>query len=266
MIRKMALLSFAALASIALCQTAPIPSLAEKERFLHTARIGSTRLIGQGVTKSSRSMLIEGAKTHEAQIQSIDRQLNELYAPDGTPVPWRDDWRHNIAAYLIDRLLNLNMVPPSVERVANGKRAAFTWWVDDVAMVETERQRKEILPPNPELWDRQRALATTFDQLIYNIDRNSGNLVITKDWTLVLIDHTRAFAPNPRLMDRENFERCSRSLFESLKTLDASGLTSATKGYLTKQQIEVMLVRRDLIVKHFQKLISERGEPAVLFP
>jgi len=133
-------------------------------------------------------------------------------------------------------------------------------------MVETERLRKEILPPDSESWGRQRALATTFDQLIYNVDRNSGNLVITKDWKLVLIDHTRAFAPNPRLMDREYFERCSRSLFASLKALDASTLTVAVKGYLTKQQIEAMLVRRDMIVMHFQRLISERGEASVLFP
>jgi hypothetical protein len=27
-----------------------------------------------------------------------------------------------------------------------------------------------------------------------------------------------------------------------------------------------MLMRRDLIVKHFDKLIQEKGEPAVLFP
>ena len=32
-----------------------------------------------------------------------------------------------------------------------------------------------------------------FDQLIYNIDRNLGNLMITNDWTIWAIDHTRAF-------------------------------------------------------------------------
>ena len=32
-----------------------------------------------------------------------------------------------------------------------------------------------------------------FDQLIYNTDRNLGNLLIDKDWRLWMIDHTRAF-------------------------------------------------------------------------
>lgn len=244
----------------------PAPSLAEQEHFLLTGKIVSTKLIGQGVTKSSVATLAEGSRTHLAQIQSVDRALNELYAPDGSTVPWRDDWRHNVAAYLLDRYLNLDMIPPSVERMANGKPAAFTWWVDNVAMVETERQKKEVTPPDAEQWARQRAIGDTFDQLIYNVDRNSGNLVITKDWKLVLIDHTRAFAPNPRLMERDHFDRCSRTLFASLQALNAQALTAAVKGYLNKQQIAGMLVRRDMIVAHFKKLIAERGEAAVLFP
>jgi len=32
-----------------------------------------------------------------------------------------------------------------------------------------------------------------FDQLIYNTDRNLGNLLIDKSWRLWMIDHTRAF-------------------------------------------------------------------------
>ena len=37
-----------------------------------------------------------------------------------------------------------------------------------------------------------------FDQLIYNVDRNLGNLVIDKNWTIWMIDHSRAF----RLFDK----------------------------------------------------------------
>ena len=143
--------------------------------------------------------------------------------------------------------------------------AAFTWWVDDVAMTESDREQKNVQPPDPEAWKKQRNLATTFDQLIYNVDRNTGNLIILKDWTLVLIDHTRAFAPNTRLMDRPDFDRCSRSMLDALRKLDADTLTGLLKPYLTKQQIDGMLARRDLIVKHFDQLITEKGEAAVVF-
>jgi hypothetical protein len=238
----------------------------EVERFLKSGRIVSSGLIGHGVTKASRATLSLDGRVHDAQIQSISIRLNDLYDSNGKPVPWRDDYKHNIAAYKLDRLLLLNMVPPSVERLAGKQKAAFTWWADDVAMMESDRETKNVTPPDPEEWSRRRAIATTFDQLIYNVDRNTGNLLILKDWSLLLIDHTRAFAPNPRLMDRPYFDRCKRSLLESLRKLDKPALSSAVSPWLTPAQIDAMLVRRDLIVSHFDKLIAEKGEPAVLFP
>jgi hypothetical protein len=232
---------------------------------LKTARVLSSALIGQGVTKASRATLSLNGRVHDAQVQSISLKLNDLYDPDGKPVPWRDDYKHNIAAYKLDRLLMLHMVPPTVERLVGKQRAGLTWWVDDVAMMEMDRDRKKIEPPDPDLWNRQLSIATTFDQLIYNVDRNTGNLLITKDWKLVLIDHTRAFAPNPRLMDRPNFQRCSRQLLDALRSLDSGKLTAALSPYLTATQVNGMLVRRDMIIKHFDKLIAEKGEAAVLF-
>lgn len=238
----------------------------EVEQFLRTARILSSSLIGQGVTKASRATLSLGGRVHDAQVQSISIKLNDLYDPSGKPVPWRDDYKHNIAAYKLDRFLTLNMVPPTVERLMGKQRAGLTWWVDNVAMMEMDRERKKIDPPDPEGWNKQLSIATTFDQLIYNVDRNTGNLLITKDWKLVLIDHTRAFAPNPRLMDRSNFDRSSRRLLDALRGLNKEKLTAALSPYLTTLQLDGMLIRRDLIIKHFDKLIAEKGEAAVLFP
>ena len=133
-------------------------------------------------------------------------------------------------------------------------------------MMEMDRERKKIDPPDPEAWSKQLSVATTFDQLIYNVDRNTGNLLITKDWKLVLIDHTRAFAPNPRLMDRPDFDRCSRALLDAMRRLIEGKAHAALSPYLTPVQVDGMLLRRDLIVKHFDKLIAEKGEAAVLFP
>jgi hypothetical protein len=239
---------------------------AEIERFLKSGRVVSSKLIGRGVTKASRATLSLDGRTHDAQIQSININLNDLYDPSGKPVPWRDDYRHNIAAYKLDRLLLLNMVPPSVERLTGKQRAAFTWWEDDIAMMESDRESKNLNPPDPEAWNQQRSIATVFDQLIYNVDRNTGNLLIRKDWSLSLIDHTRAFSPNPRLMDRPYFDRCKGSLLESLRKLDKATLTAAVSPWLTAAQIDGILARRDLIVSHFDKLIAAKGAPAVLFP
>jgi hypothetical protein len=236
------------------------------EQFLKSARILSSAAIGQGVTKASRATLSLSGRVHDAQVQSISIKLNDLYDPAGKAVPWRDDYRHNIAAYKLDRLLGLNMVPPTVERFTGKQRAGFTWWVDDVAMMEMDRERKKIDPPDLEAWNKQMSVMTTFDQLIYNVDRNTGNLLITTEWKLVLIDHTRAFAPNPRLMERTHFHRCSRKFLDDLRKLTKKEVAAALSPYLTPMQIDGLMLRRDLIVNHFDALIAEKGAAAVLLP
>jgi hypothetical protein len=90
------------------------------------------------------------------------------------------------------------MIPVSVERKVGGKTSAITWWVDDVMMDEMKRTNKKIDPPDRDIWNKQMYVVRVFDQLIYNTDRNLGNLLIDKNWRLWMIDHTRAF----RLMDK----------------------------------------------------------------
>ena len=61
--------------------------------------------------------------------------------------PPQVDYKSNVAAYELDKLLQLNLVSPSVERTVNGRPAALTWWVDDVLMDELTRRRQNIEPP-----------------------------------------------------------------------------------------------------------------------
>jgi hypothetical protein len=49
------------------------------------------------------------------------------------------------------------------------------------------------------------------------------------------------------------------------KALDANVLTEKTKHYLTKNEAEAVMARRDKIVAQFQKLISEKGVNEVLY-
>ncbi len=93
----------------------------------------------------------------------------------------------------LDLIINLNMVPVSVERKVARRIGSFAWWVDDMQMMEAERYKKKISPPNQAAWLDQMANVRIFNELVYNTDPNLGNLLITNDWGIRLIDFSRAF-------------------------------------------------------------------------
>lgn len=238
---------------------------AEQEEFLRTADILATEQIGIGVTLAERATLSTGALTHEAQIQCIDVFKAKFKLNGRTEYNFRDSYRFNTAAYLLDRLLGLNMVPVTVERPVEGKSCAVTWWVDDVIMDEKTRRDENVRAPDPADWALQRTIVYVFDQLIYNTDRNKQNLLINKDWKLWMIDHTRAFRTFDELRDPTILEWCDRVLLDRLRALDEHTLRAALGEYLTQWEIQGLAARARLIVEHFDDRRAERGEDAVLF-
>jgi hypothetical protein len=238
----------------------PALSRAEMETFLRQARIVRTRPVSKGITGTQRATLTDGVLTHDASIQTIDESRREFQTNRGVELNFRDTWRFNVAAYLLDKLLGLGMIPPTVERPYRGLDASFTWWVDDVLMDEGERLKRRVRPPDLWSWNDQMWIVRVFDQLIYNTDRNVGNLLIDRAWRLWMIDHTRAFRWHRTIRSPENLVRCDRELLERLRALDEATLERELGRYLGPREIDGILARRDLIVQHF-----DRAGPAVLY-
>jgi hypothetical protein len=233
---------------------------AQIEDFLLHAKVIKTHGTNKGVTLSIRATLSDGTVTHDAHIQQVDEKKQQFDTGRGVEFNFRDSWMYNVAAYRIDRLIGLNMVPVSVSRRYGSDRAAFTWWIDDVLMEEGDRLKKKIDAPDVLAWNRQMQLVRVFDQLIANTDRNVGNLVITKDWRIWPIDHTRAFRLNRAPKSVANITRCDRQVLEKLKQLDRETLRKQVGDVLTNDEIDAVLARRDAIVKHLDAV-----GPSVLF-
>jgi len=237
----------------------------QQEEFLRTAKIIRERTLSQGVTNSKRVTMTNGVITHDAQVQTIDVFKQVFTGTFGTELNFKDTYKDNIAAYRLNRMLEIDMIPPSVERKVGGDSAAVTWWLDDVLMTEKQRFFKKIEPPDLDRWNRQMYIVRVFDQLIYNMDRNLGNLVITKGWHIWMIDHTRSFRLYKTLKDPRNLVRCDRHLLETMKRLDRDSLMRELRPYLTKGEIVGLLARRDRIVELFEEKIKLKGESAVLY-
>jgi hypothetical protein len=245
-----------AAAPSAVRSSAPALTDAQMEQFLAKARILKTRGTGVGVTDSLRATLSDGKLTHDAHIQTIDESRREFRGTHGVEFDFRDSWTFNVAAYKLDRLIGLNMAPVSVARSYRSRRAAITWWVDSVMMDEGTRLKKNLTPPpdKARYWTEQLHLMRVFDQLIYNTDRNMGNILIGEDWRLWAIDHTRAFRKHTTLRSPGQVVRCDRAVFERLKALDHQTLSRELGRLLDGGQLRAILARRDAIVERLESL------------
>jgi hypothetical protein len=243
---------------------APKLSCSEIEEFLHTAKIGAQRGIPVGVTAPKRATLDDGRLKHDAAIQTIDESKTTFTTQRGTELNFRDTWKFNLAGYELAKILELNMVPPYVERRVGGQAASLSWWVND-AMMESERYRKKIEPPDVDSWNKQMYAVRVFHQLIYETDPNLTNLLITKDWQIWMIDFTRAFRMMKELKNPKELVKCDRKLLASLRGLTKDVLQQKLGRWLNKSEIEGILARRDRIVKFFDDEVAKKGEAAMLY-
>ena len=249
-------------------QTAPAAqptfTYAEMEALLLKGNVTNSRNAGKGVTGSTRVTLSDGRITHDAQVQAVDVYKSVFNAGKASEVNFRDTYRYNIAGYRLARLIGLTTVPISVERDMNGTKAAVTWWIDDVMMDEDGRIKKKTVGPNALRFANQIQIMKIWDELIQNKDRNRGNLLWTSDWTMWLIDHTRAFRLDKKLQNPENLTRCERGLLDGLRQMTAESLAKAVGDSLTDAEQEAVMARRDLLVRHFEERLGKLGE-GILF-
>ena len=230
-----------------------LSTIEQKEAFLREGKVTRTHGTSQGITGVRQATLEKDGFKHDASIQTIDESKAVFQGTMGTELNFRDTYKFNVAAYRLGRLLGLDNIPPSVERSYNGRHGSFTWWVDDVLMIELDRTKKKIAPPDVERWNKQMYLVRVFDQLIYNVDRNLGNLVIDKNWKLWMIDHSRTFRRQPDLKDVKNLVKCDRVLLDGMKRLNKEQLKSELGEWLNDAEIDGLLARRAKIVDFFEK-------------
>ena len=220
---------------------------------LLTAEIVGARPIGKGVTDSWRLTLSDGTTTHDAAFQSINQQKN-VAGRRRLEQRFKDSYHFNIAAYRLAVLLGLDdMVPVSVERSWKGQPGALVWWVDS-AWDETERKARGLSPPDVAAWSTQLYRMVVFAELIYDTDRNEGNILYTEDWNVWMIDFTRAFKTWDELQHPEALVAYDAQLAKKLELLDERNVAAATDGHLTGAEAWAVLARRDLILQRFEKL------------
>jgi hypothetical protein len=240
------------------------PDAAEIEEFLKEAEITKREKIGEGITKPEKVTLERDGKIMHAIFKKVDSTY--------------DSWRFEVAAYRLDRLLELGMVPPTVKRSVRGRRGCLQLWITGVTM-----EKYEGAPPDPELWRRQVSLMWIFDDLIANIDRHLNNAIVSPEYRLILIDNSKTFRPLRKLLNDLNGPRTAthaaywftdydkeRALYptsypkgfvERLRALSDKQIKKTLSGYVWGYKKDLVLKRRKIILER----LAEMG-PGVLVP
>ena len=237
------------------------------EKWLTAGEIIGSEEIGEGVTKPYRLFL----KAGEVELSGAWKN------PRGMKGGFLEGWQYEIAAYEMDKLLGLDMVPPTVERTFERKKGSLQFWISGT-ISDLDRQENGVQMPESHIyqWENMKYLTRAFDCIIANDDRTQQNIRYTKDWRTILIDHSRSFRSTREhtknlvfgkngLKEAMIFRRLPRKFVENVKALNFDLIKNAVGIYLTKREINAIMSRKDIFLKEVDEMIKEQGEDSVLY-
>ncbi|MCG8371549.1 MAG: metallophosphoesterase [Proteobacteria bacterium] len=153
----------------------------------------------------------------------------------------------DVAAYRLDRLLELDMVPVAVVREVDGRDGSLQFYPAKVSNEEARRASGRgagAMCPLPDQWEAM----YVFDTLIYNEGRSERRMLYnTRNWGLMLVGHERAFrSRNGRPPHLENVSfGISDGWRTALESLTDDVLAANLGDVLDGRRLRLLGSRRD---------------------
>jgi hypothetical protein len=251
------LLAAAALGPLSKAHAQSADQAAALETFLRSARILSVDKGGLGGRTSPWiATLSDGTVERKAIFKYVDRRRPQLLP---------DSFRYELAAYELSKIIGLPIVPPVVERAVEGVPGSLQIFLEDCLRFRELKQQGRT-PPDSDRFLSALAEIRIFENLVYNECGNlEDTLVHLEDWRICRVDFSEAFSPEPELIPGCAISRCSRTLYDALKALDAPRLRAALAPFLNEVEIDAMAARLVHVVAAVDRLVREAGEESVLF-
>jgi hypothetical protein len=226
----------------------------EIESYLRSADVLKMEDVSVGVTHPRRAQLAAGGPVAEMAWKALKPGRYQGY--------W-ESYKSEIAAYEMDKVLDLGMVPPTVEKQVKGEVGAAIMWISPAKSFKElggVPGQNGIKGPPPRLipgWIKQLTRAKMFDNLIGNIDPNQGNWLVDPAWNIILLDHSRAFTATKDLYHQLTY--VDGPLWDKMQALDEPTLTASLGSWLDKGQIAAILQRRAKMAQVIDKMLKTDG-------
>ncbi len=220
----------------------------EFEAFLKQAKVERVTDVPVGVTKPKRAFVAPGGLAASFVFKELMPSRKSGFF---------ESYKSEIAAYELDKVIGMGMVPPTVERKHDGVTGSAQLWVEHCSLLRDNDTTKS---PDPGRWNRQVYRQRVWDNLTANIDRNQGNLLMDQAWNLILIDHSRAFTASMTMPFP--MTKIDKEFYEKLKALDEATIKARVGKWLYDGP-KPILKRRDKIIAHFDKMLAQYNEAAV---
>ena len=241
-------------------QDAPVPETAKTwmarratiEEYLKTANVGRMENIGRGVTLPRRAYF-EGRGPIDSMVWKPIQ-----------PGIWRgyyESYKSEIAAYEIDKLLTLDMVPPKVERRIGGELGVAVMWVSPTSTFADHGGMPKPPPAQAPAWNRQIVKAKMFQNLIGDMDPNLGNWLVDPSWNIILVDHSRALTSTNKLV--HEMQSIDAPLWSRITALTEAELSSSLGTWVSERERRAILERRKKMKSQVDRLVRNKGEGQV---
>ena len=201
-----------------------------------------------GVTKSQRAFFAPGGLVDSVAWKELKPGMRNGYF---------ESYKSEIAAYELDKLLELNMVPPKVERKEGNDVGVAIMWISGTKSFKDMGGAPRVPAAHMAAWNPQLTRAKMFHNLIGDIDPNLGNWLVDPAWNLILIDHSRALTGTKKLVHK--MQAADGLLWTRMLALTEESLTAALGRWLGKAEIAALLERRAKMKVEIDKLSRPRS-------
>ncbi len=219
------------------------------------------------------------AKNQKLEITGLNLGFTEsyrVYFPSKESVVYKPESKVNIAsgsreevaAYIVDRMLNLNMVPLTfLADYKDGQMGSSQYFVEDARVARsvglyTGREPKKLGFPSGR--NTKTPIILLFDWLISNRDRNLDNYMFLDTGKVVFIDHGMTFRKSrtPHYVSKDFVKKRlpTKELHEKMKALllKKDHIVKKLSPYLSEHKVEIFYKKLTLFTNKVTELLEAK--------